>query len=146
MAIRRKTALVVEDSPVQALAVKQLLEDQGLDVIRAADGRVGLIMAELHKPDVIVLDIEMPEMNGLEACKRLKQNRLTSHIPIVLLTAHDEPSTLLEGIDQGAIDFIPKDAFSDKVLLETLRQLKVLGDNGAGYGGTGYGGTGYGNG
>ena len=122
------TVLVVEDSPVQALALQQLLEQKGLQVLRALDGRVGVAMAERYVPDAIVLDIQMPEMDGLEACRRLKQNPHTKNIPIVILTAHGEPTMLMRGIDLGAIDFIPKDAFSDKVLLETLRQLKVLDD------------------
>ena len=122
------TILVVEDSPVQALALQQLLEQKGLQVLRALDGRVGVAMAEQYVPDAIVLDVQMPEMDGLEACRRLKQNPHTKNIPIVMLTAHGEPAMLMQGLDLGATDFIPKDAFSDKVLLETLRQLKVLDD------------------
>jgi CheY-like chemotaxis protein len=125
---RQRTALVVEDSPIQALALKRLLESRGLVVLRAADGRVGLAMAEQHLPDVIILDIQMPVMDGLEACRHLRQNPQTSHIPIVMLTAHAEPEMLGKGLELGAVDFIPKDAFSDKVLLETLRQLHVLQD------------------
>jgi CheY-like chemotaxis protein len=122
------TVLVVEDSPVQALALQQLLEQKGLQVLRALDGRVGVAMAERYAPDVIVLDIQMPEMDGLEACRRLRQSPQTSDIPIVMLTAHAEPAMLLQGLDLGAVDFIPKDVFSDKVLLETLRQLHILED------------------
>ncbi len=122
------TVLVVEDSPVQALALQQLLEQKGLQVLRAANGRVGVAMAERYMPDVIVLDIQMPEMDGLETCRRLQQNPQTSHIPIVMLTARTEPEVLRQGLDLGAVDFIPKDAFSDKVLLETLRQLHILED------------------
>jgi CheY-like chemotaxis protein len=126
MIASRKTALVIEDSLVQAIALQQLLEQKGLQVLRAADGRVGLAMAERYLPDVIILDIQMPEMDGLEACRRLKQNARTQHIPVVMLTSHSEPSTLTQGLDLGAVDFIPKDAFSDRVLLETLRQLHIL--------------------
>jgi CheY-like chemotaxis protein len=70
----------------------------------------------------------MPEMNGFEACRRLKKNDRTAHIPIIMLTVRTEPQALVQGIDLGAIDFIPKDAFSENVLLETLRQLHILGD------------------
>ncbi len=129
MAEKNRTILIVEDSPIQALALQQMLEQKGLRVLRARDGRAGLTMAERYLPDVIVLDIQMPEMDGLEVCRRLKQNPHTKHIPIVMLTAHSEPAVLMQGIDLGAIDFIPKDAFSDTVLLETLRQLKVLDDD-----------------
>jgi two-component system phosphate regulon response regulator PhoB len=126
MVSRRKTALVVEDSPVQAIALQQLLEQQGLQVLRAVDGRVGVAMAERYSPDVIILDVQMPEMDGLEACRHLKQNSRTKHIPIMMLTSRSEPTMLTQGLDLGAIDFIPKDAFSDRVLVESLRQLHIL--------------------
>jgi two-component system sensor kinase FixL len=121
-----KTALIVEDSPVQALSLLKLLESQGLNVICAPNGVAGLELAHEHHPDVIVLDIHMPEMDGLEACRRLKQNNITSAIPVVLLTVHSESDVLLAGLELGAIDFIPKDTFSDIVLLATLRQLMII--------------------
>jgi CheY-like chemotaxis protein len=106
--------------------LQQLLEQKGLRVLRARDGRVGIAMAEHYLPKVIILDIQMPEMDGLEACRHLKQNPRTSQIPVIMLTAHSELTMIAQGLDVGAIDFIPKDAFSDTVLLETLRQLHVL--------------------
>ena len=126
MTTKRCTILIVEDSRVQALALQQLLEQKGLDVLRALDGHVGIAMAERYLPDAIVLDIQMPGMDGLEACQRLKQNPKTSHIPIVMLTAYSDSKVLMRGLSLGAVDFIPKDAFSDSVLLETLRQLHIL--------------------
>ena len=121
-----KTVLIVEDSPAQALALGQILEQEGVQVLWAPDGHIGVMMARQHCPDVIVLDIEMPEMNGLEACRRLKQNTLTEDIPVVMLTVRDEATTAVKGLDLGAVDFIPKDAFSNVVLIETLRQLGIL--------------------
>ncbi len=121
-----KVVLVVEDSPVQAFALVKLLEREGLSVLCAPNGVAGLEMARQSVPDLIVLDIHMPEMDGLEACRRLKQDAATAAIPVVLLTAYSEPIALREGLEGGAVDFIPKDAFSDVVLLETLRQLGIL--------------------
>jgi CheY-like chemotaxis protein len=121
-----KTVLVIEDSRVQALALQELLETEGLQVLHAPDGRIGVSMAQQHQPDIIVLDIVMPEMNGLEACKRLKQDPQTENIPIVMLTIRDRVTTFLQGLELGAIDFIPKDAYSEAVLLGTLRQLGIL--------------------
>jgi CheY-like chemotaxis protein len=121
-----KIALIVEDSPVQALSLLKLLEGQGLNVICAPNGVAGLELALKHLPDVIVLDIHMPEMDGLEACRRLKQDEKTSAIPVVLFTAHTEAEAFRAGMEGGAVDFIPKDAFSDVVLLATLRQLSIL--------------------
>jgi len=126
VASKGRTVLVVEDSPVQSLAITKLLEETGLHVLSAPNGRIGVAMATEHVPDVIVLDIEMPEMDGFEVCKHLKKEPKTAQIPIVMLTAHDQPPMLIQGMELGAIDFIPKDVFSDQVLVETLRQLNIL--------------------
>ncbi|HEY74463.1 MAG: response regulator [Chloroflexi bacterium] len=120
-----KKILIVEDSPAQALALGQMLEQEGLQVLWAADGLAGVTMAQKYLPDIIVLDIEMPGINGLEACQRLKESEQTAEIPIIMLTVRDDAATVIAGIGQGAIDFIPKDAFSSAVLLETLRQLGI---------------------
>lgn len=126
MAETCKTVLIVEDSPAQAIALEHLLRKEGLQVLWAPDGQVGVALAQQHAPDVIVLDVEMPRMGGFEACKCLKEDTRTADIPIVMLTVRDDATTALHGIDLGAVDFIPKDAFSGPVLLETLRQLNIL--------------------
>jgi len=121
-----KTVLIVEDSPAQALALEHLLKQEGLQVLWAPDGQVGVTLAQQHLPDAIVLDVEMPKMGGFEACRCLKEDHRTADIPIVMLTVRDDAATALRGIDLGAVDFIPKDAFSGPVLVETLRQLHIL--------------------
>ncbi len=132
MANTNKTVLIVEDSPAQALFLEHMLTEEGLQVLWASDGRSGVAMARQHAPDVIVLDIEMPEMNGFEACRCLKEDPQTSDIPIVMLTVRDEAAAAMRGIDLGAVDFIPKDVFSAPVLLETLRQLQIVSGLGKG--------------
>ena len=126
MTDKKKTILIVEDSPVQALSASQLLEDKGLHAICAANGETGLDMARQNLPDAILLDIQMPGMDGLEVCRRLQADPKTSGIPIILLTSQDNPETLRQGFDGGAVDFIPKDAFYGTILVETLRQLKII--------------------
>jgi CheY-like chemotaxis protein len=129
MAEKRKTVLIVEDSPAQALALGHSLEQAGLRVLWARDGRIGVNMAQEHAPDVILLDVEMPKMNGFEACQHLKENVQTANIPVIMLTVHTEPITVNALLEQGAVEFIPKGAFSEAVLLETLRQLDILNNN-----------------
>ena len=68
----------------------------------------------------------MPEMDGLKVCRALKADSRCRHIPVIFLTAHSKPEVFMEGLEGGAVDFIPKDAFSTAVLLETLRQLDLL--------------------
>jgi CheY-like chemotaxis protein len=121
-----KTVLVVEDSPVQALALINLLQMRDLNVLFAPQGSLGLSLAISARPDAIVLDADIPEMNGLEVCQALKADSETADIPVIILTAHTELAILPMSLTLSATDFIPKDAFSDKVLLETLRQLKIL--------------------
>lgn len=124
-----KTILVVEDSPVQAYAMIQLLEQRGLNVLCAPDGLAGVTLAKKSHPDLIILDIQMPGMDGLEACHIIKQDPAFKEVPIIFLTAHGEPETLRQGIlDEGAVDFILKDGFSDIVLLKTLEGLDIISD------------------
>jgi CheY-like chemotaxis protein len=127
MAQERTTILIIEDSPVQATSIGNLLENEGVNVLYAPDGLAGIYMAKQHVPDAVVLDYEMPGINGFEVCRRLKDDERTARIPVVMLTAHaDRAGMGVQGLDLGAIDFIPKDSFADTVLLETLRQLHVL--------------------
>lgn len=124
--VQPKTVLVVEDSPVQAFSLVHMLEKEGLNVLCAPNGMAGISMSREYLPSLIVLDVQMPEMDGLEVCKTLKSDPLTAKIPIIFLTSLASPEILAEGMEDGAIDFIPKDAFSDFVLLETLRQLSIV--------------------
>ncbi len=126
MAHSKKTILVVEDSPVQMLSVLNLLQMEGVNVLCARDGRIGLALALQNRPDAIVLDIEMPVKDGLEVCAALKEDARTADIPVIMLTAHQDTSSIRRSLGSGAVDFIPKDAFAPTVLLETLRQLHVL--------------------
>ena len=122
-----KTVLVVEDSMVQAVSLGQLLLKHGLSVLHAPDGRSGIFVAQRYLPDAIILDLEMPHMNGLQACMRLKADPRTAHIPIVILTQHgDEAALINQALEYGAVDYIPKDSFANAVLVETLRQMSVL--------------------
>jgi CheY-like chemotaxis protein len=123
-----KTILIVEDSPVQAFAMIQLLERHGLNVLCAPDGMAGIALAQKSHPDLIILDIQMPGMDGLETCHYIKQDPTFREVPVIFLTAHDEPEKLRDGMNEGAIDFIPKDAFSDIVLVKTLQELSVITD------------------
>jgi DNA-binding response OmpR family regulator len=124
--VSHRTILVVEDSQTQALHLQALLEPEGLDVSLADSGRAGLDMVEELLPALIILDLELPDMNGFQVCQRLKEKQETASIPIIMLTRHDDHKTAVLGLQLGAIDYIPKDAFTDAVLLETLRQMGLI--------------------
>ena len=120
------TILVIEDSPTQALHVQNLLEREGVNVVLATDGPQGIAMAQELHPDLILLDMQLPGMNGLQVCEELKRERETHHIPVIMLTRHDDPQMITMGLQSGVVDYIPKDAFADAVLLETLRQMGLI--------------------
>jgi DNA-binding response OmpR family regulator len=122
--------LVVEDNPIERLFIKVTLENQ-FNVIEAADGKEGILRAKEIIPDLIVSDIIMPVIDGYELCRTLKQDVLTSHIPIILLTAKGSEESVLQGLKTGADDYITK-PFSKSLLvaragnlLELRRQLQL---------------------
>lgn len=106
--------------------LEELLTANGMHILVARSGEEGLHLAQVHLPDIIISDIELPGMNGMQLCKYLKENRYTKFIPIVLLTHLDYRETAKFGIKAEAINYIPKDAFSDAVLLETLRSQNLI--------------------
>jgi len=118
-----KTVMLVEDSPTQALHVQRLLEREGVNVVLASTGSEGVQLARQLLPNLIILDMQLPEMNGFHVCRSLKRRRETYHIPVIMLTRHDEPEMITLGKQSGLVDFIPKDAFADAVLVETLRHM-----------------------
>jgi DNA-binding response OmpR family regulator len=126
MSSDKKTALIVEDSPTQAMHLKYLLDDHGMQTYLAHDGEEGLHLAQMHMPDIIILDIELPGMNGMETAKYLKENKYTHSIPIIMMTHLDYRETSKYGVKASALNYIPKDAFSDIVLLETLKAQNLI--------------------
>ena len=120
-----KLALVIEDSPTQATHLQAILELEGIQVTCASNGHMGLQMAHNLHPDIIILDVQMPEINGFEVCKMLKSSADVADIPVILLTRWDASEAVQLGLEFGAIDYIPKDAFADVVLIETLRQMGI---------------------
>lgn len=123
---KTKVVLVIEDSPTQALHTNAVLERSGVQSICATTGLMGLNLARQIHPDLIVLDIHLPDVDGFEICRQLKADEGTNPIPVIMLTRNDALDALQKGIECGADDFIPKDAFADAVLIETLRQMGIL--------------------
>jgi DNA-binding response OmpR family regulator len=112
--------LVVEDERRLAQLVRRVLEEEGHTVDVAHDGEEGLQMALEGTHDVIVLDIMLPEINGLDVCKSLRSNRVDT--PVLLLTALDGVDDRVRGLDAGADDYLPK-PFAFQELMARLRAL-----------------------
>jgi DNA-binding response OmpR family regulator len=118
--------LVVEDSPTQALRLKLVLQKAGLSVELAHTGQDGIAKAQSVLPYVVVLDVNLPDIDGFQVCQALKGDPATSSIPVVMLTVKDRAADTLVGLEVGADAYIPKDDFAEANLLQTLRDLAIL--------------------
>jgi DNA-binding response OmpR family regulator len=116
--------LIVEDSPTQAKKLAANLSGYGVRTLIADSGRGGLRAVDENHPDLVVLDINLPDMDGFQVCRRIKRDPATSSIPVVMLTTMDNSSATDHGLKVGADDYIPKDQFATMNLLTTLLALK----------------------
>ncbi|MFZ5806084.1 MAG: response regulator [Verrucomicrobiota bacterium] len=115
--------LVIDDEPDVVDIVAINLKSSGFEVLKALDGAEGLRLAQQEMPDLILLDLMLPKMSGLEVCNTLKKDPTTEKIPILMLTAKAKPQERIEGFEYGADDYIPK-PFSPRELI--LRVETVL--------------------
>ncbi|MCL3781904.1 response regulator [Prolixibacteraceae bacterium JC049] len=113
--------LLVEDNADMRRYIKEIIGND-MDVIEAENGKIGLQLAIAQVPDIILSDLMMPEMDGLELCNALKQNDCTQHIPVVLLTAKSDQDDVVKGLQQGANDYISK-PFNRKALKIKLNNM-----------------------
>ena len=117
------SVLLVEDSVPQALKLKLALESHGCNVEWADNGHNGLSLAQQKTFNLIVLDIELPDTTGFEICKKLKATPNLADIPVIMMTTRDQAEDVMNGLELGAIDYIPKDVFAEAVLIETIKQM-----------------------
>jgi DNA-binding response OmpR family regulator len=122
LAMPEATVLVVDDDPVIQKLLQVNFELEGYQVITAGDGLEGLARARGDRPDVIILDIMMPKMNGLDVARALKADTSTEGIPVLLLSARAQASDVQVGLDIGADGYITK-PFDPAELLERVGEL-----------------------
>jgi DNA-binding response OmpR family regulator len=103
-----KKILVIDDYPDNVFLLQDRLENEGFEVVKAYDGKMGIQTARDEKPDLILLDIMMPDISGYEVCKELVLGEDTRMIPIILLTALTDAENLKAGLQAGAFDYIKK--------------------------------------
>jgi diguanylate cyclase (GGDEF)-like protein len=106
--MRRQRVLVIDDSVLIHSLVRARLEDEPVEVHFADSAKAGLAMAAALDPDLILLDVDMPEMDGFEACRRLKADPGTSAIPVVFLSGASTAQQKVQGLDLGAVDYVTK--------------------------------------
>jgi len=117
--------LVVDDVPANVKLLEARLSAEYFEVVTAMSGVEALAICEKAECDIVLLDVMMPDMDGFEVCRRLKANRTTHHIPVVMVTALDAPSDRVKGLDAGADDFLTKPV-SDVALIARVRSLSRL--------------------
>ena len=117
-----RTVLIIEDDRSLVEVVAYNLRQAGYDVLTAYDGQDGITQAELKHPDIVILDLMLPVVDGLDVCRRLRSNPATRNTRIVMLTAKSEESDELVGFSLGADDYVTK-PFSVKVLLQRVKAL-----------------------
>ena len=122
--------LIVDDVATNRLILRAKLAASYYDVIEAEDGAAALVLAESEQPDLILLDVMMPVMDGFETCRRLKESPATTHIPILMLTALQDRADRLRGLEAGADDFLtrPHPDMALLVRVSSLIRMKLMVD------------------
>jgi len=122
--------LIVDDIPTNVKLLEARLAAEYFDVVTAYSGAEALVICEAGGIDLVLLDVMMPEMDGFEVCRRLKSSPLTYHIPVVMVTALDQPSDRVKGLESGADDFLckPVDDVQLMARVKSLVRLKALTD------------------
>ena len=111
-----KTVLIVDDQPFFITMQKNLLQRQGYRVLSASNGPEGLTLAKQHKPHLIILDVEMPGMDGFAVCQKLKQDENLKHIPVVMLTATEDVKLNEKAFKAGAEITVLKNVPADRLV------------------------------
>ncbi len=113
--------LIVDDSPSQLMGIRRIVEKLGHDALTAEDGAAGVEAAKREIPDLILMDVVMPNLNGFQATRSITREATTKHIPVVLVTTKDQDTDRVWGMRQGAKAYITK-PFSESELAELINQ------------------------
>ncbi|MBJ6977739.1 MULTISPECIES: twitching motility response regulator PilH [unclassified Luteimonas] len=118
--------LIVDDSPSQLMGIRRIVESLGHEALTAEDGAAGVEAAKRELPDLILMDVVMPNLNGFQATRSITRDPATKHIPVVLVTTKDQETDKVWGMRQGARAYITK-PFSDTDLSETISRAIASG-------------------
>ncbi len=116
--------LVIDDKPDNLRLLVSLLSEQGYQVRPFPNGKLALTSAHAIPPDLILLDVMMPDMDGFEVCKKLKNDDNTKEIPIIFLTAKTEPKDIVKGFEVGGVDYVTKPFITTELLARVKNQIK----------------------
>jgi twitching motility two-component system response regulator PilH len=113
--------LVVDDSPSQLFGMQKIIEKMGHEVLSATNGEEGVRTAKEQIPDLILMDVVMPELNGFQATRKISRDERTSHIPIIMVTTKNLHTDKVWGMRQGAKDYLVKPG-AEKALLSAINE------------------------
>ena len=116
--------LIVDDSPTETYKLTGMLEKNGHSVITAEDGEQGVATAKAEIPDLVLMDIVMPGLNGFQATRQLSKAPETSHVPVIIVTTKDQETDRVWGMRQGAKAYLTK-PIDEKDLIATIKQVGV---------------------
>ena len=111
--------LVIDDSPSQLMGIRRIVEKLGHDCITAEDGAQGVELAKAELPDLILMDVVMPNLNGFQATRAISRHETTSHIPVIMVTTKDQETDKVLGMRQGARGYLTK-PFTEGELSEAI--------------------------
>ena len=114
--------LIVDDSPSQLLGIKRIVEKLGHEALTAEDGAAGVEAAQRERPDLILMDVVMPNLNGFQATRSITREPTTRHIPVILVTTKDQDTDRVWGMRQGAKAYVTKPIKEDE-LIATIKSL-----------------------
>jgi len=121
----RGDILIVDDTPDNLRLLSAMLTKQGFEVRKALNGQLAIISAQADPPDLILLDIRMPEMNGYEVCRQLKAHPITQEVPIIFISALDEALDKVKAFAAGGVDYVTKPFQEAEVLARIENQLRI---------------------
>ncbi|MBF0287468.1 MAG: hybrid sensor histidine kinase/response regulator [SAR324 cluster bacterium] len=125
MKLKDMHILIVDDNPKNIQVLGQMLNEQNYKIVVATNGAEAVKAAQAVQPDLILLDVMMPVMDGFEACKQLKGLETTSNIPVIFLTAKNETDDLVKGFELGAVDYVTKPFNSAELLARVRTHLEL---------------------
>ncbi len=114
--------LIVDDSPSQLLGIQRIIEKLGHESLTAEDGASGVEVAKRELPDMVLMDVVMPNLNGFQATRQLSRDANTRHIPVILVTTKDQDTDRMWGLRQGAKAYLTK-PFSEDELAELIERI-----------------------
>lgn len=114
--------LIVDDSPTELYQLSAMLERHGHTVLSADNGADGVALCREEQPDVVLMDVVMPGLNGFQATRQLSKDGSTDHIPVIIVTTKDQETDRIWGMHQGAKDYLTK-PIKEHILLETLNEV-----------------------